>query len=47
MYLLDKEDIIMLSEERKKELDILMKRASCAGDDYYLDMEQDEFDDEM
>lgn len=47
MYLLDKEDIIMLSEERKKELDILMERASCAGDDYYLDMEQDEFDDEM
>lgn len=37
----------MLSEERKKELDILMERASCAGDDYYLDMEQDEFDDEM
>ena len=28
----------MLSEERKKELDILMERASCAGDDYYLDM---------
>lgn len=47
MYLLEKEDIIMLSEERKKELDILMERASCAGDDYYLDMEQDEFDDEM
>lgn len=37
----------MLSEERKKELDIFMERASCAGDDYYLDMEQDEFDDEM
>lgn len=37
----------MLSEERKKELDILMERASCAGDEYYLDMEQDEFDDEM
>ena len=36
-----------ISEERKKELDILMERASCAGDDYYLDMEQDEFDDEM
>ena len=32
----------MLSEERKKELDIFMERASCAGDDYYLDMEQDE-----
>ena len=37
----------MLSEERKKELDILMERASCAGDEYYFDMEQDEFDEEM
>ena len=37
----------MLSEERKKELDILMERASCAGDDYYFNMEQDEFDDEL
>lgn len=37
----------MLSEERKKELDALLVRASCAGDSYYCDMEQDEFDEEM
>lgn len=37
----------MLSEERKEELDALMERASCAGDEYYFDMEQDEFDEEM
>lgn len=37
----------MFSEERKKELDRLMERASCAGDEYYFDMEQDEFDEEM
>lgn len=37
----------MLSEERKKELNALIERASCAGDEYYFDMEQDEFDEEM
>lgn len=37
----------MLSEARKEELDRLMERASCADDEYYFDMEQDEFDEEM
>lgn len=37
----------MLSDNRKKQLDILLERASCAGDEYYFDMEQAEFDEEM
>ena len=37
----------MLTEERKIELDLLLERASCAEDEYYFDMAQDEFEEEM
>ena len=37
----------MLAEQRKEELDRLLQRAACAGDAYYFDMDQDEFDEEM
>ena len=37
----------MRTGERKQELDVVMEHASCAGDNYYFDMEQKEFHDEM
>jgi len=37
----------MLTEQRKKELDILAQQANCAGDKYYFNMKQEVFNDSM
>lgn len=37
----------MLTADRMRELDLLLERASAVRDEYYFDMDQEEFDDEM